>query len=133
MRNTACALLALWLASLTPAWGDCKVHRGQHVVLYGTTDDPSVLLWDSRARLREYYAASFDEAQAMLPHAILVPPGTHANVVSCIPSFVDSPIFGAPADAVGVAISSGPEQGLIRWVLGTDVRSAPKSRRKSHP
>ena len=69
-----------------PALADCKVHRGDHVVLYSTTDDPSVLIWDSRARLREYHAASFDAAQAMLPHAVLVSPGTHATVVSCVPS-----------------------------------------------
>ena len=54
---------------------------------------PSVLIWDSRARLRAYHAASFDVAQAMLPHALLVAPGTHADVVSCVPSYVESPLF----------------------------------------
>ena len=46
------ALIACWCSRRTAALADCKVHRGDHVVLYSTTDDPSVLMWDSRARLR---------------------------------------------------------------------------------
>ena len=80
-RSRSCSLLG---RDAPPASADCRLHRGEHVVLYSTTDDPSVLIWDSRARLREYHAASFDEAQAMLPHALLVSPGTHADVVSCV-------------------------------------------------
>jgi hypothetical protein len=118
-------LLIAWLASVAPALADCKVHRGDRVVLYSTTDDPSVLLWDSRARLKAYHAASFDEAQAMLPHAILVAPGTHANVISCMPNAVESPIFTQADDAIGVVISSGPQRGVTRWVLGSDVRTLP--------
>ncbi len=91
-------------------------------MLYSTTDDPSVLIWDSRLRLRDYSAASFDEARALLPHAVLVAPGTHANVVSCVSNYVTSPIFRSPDDAVGVVIVSGPRRGFIRWVLGSDVR-----------
>jgi hypothetical protein len=122
MRKVALALMLCWLASFVAASADCKFHRGQHVVLYSTTDDPSVLVWDSRARLREYHAASFDEAQAMLPHAVLLAPGTHAVVQSCIANFVESPMFHAPEDAIGVLISSGPQRGITRWVLGSDVR-----------
>lgn len=122
MRRTGLALLLGFLASVAVAPADCKFHRGQHVVLYSTTDDPSVLVWDSRARLREYHAASFDEAQAMLPHALLLAPGTHAVVQSCISNFVESPTFHAPDDAIGVLISNGPQRGVIRWVLGSDVR-----------
>jgi hypothetical protein len=119
-------VLALcWLGASLPALADCKVHRGDRIVLYSTTDDPSVLLWDSRARLRAYHGASFDEAQAMLPHAILVAPGTHATVISCISNAVESPIFTQPDDAIGVVISSGPQRGATRWVLGSDVRSVP--------
>lgn len=125
MRRIALALLVAWLASAGAARADCKLHRGDRVVLYSTTDDPSVLIWDSRARLREYHAASFDEAQAMLPHAILVGPGTHATVISCVSNYVESPMFHEPADAVGVVISTGPERGITRWVLGSDVRSLP--------
>ena len=29
----------------------------------------------------------------MLPHAMLVSPGTHATVISCVPNVVVSPIF----------------------------------------
>jgi len=121
----AAALLVLWSLP-AGALADCKVHHGDHVVLYSTTDDPSVLLWDSRARLREYYGASFDEAHAMLPHAILVAPGTHATVTSCTPNYVDSPILEHPADALGVVITSGSNRGLMRWVLGSDVRREPR-------
>jgi hypothetical protein len=120
------ALLVLWACVAASASADCKIHRGDHVVLYSTTDDPSVLVWDSRERLRDYHAASFDAAQAMLPHALLVAPGTHANVISCIPSYVTSPAFAQPQDAIGVVISSGPQHGLARWVLGSDVQLAQK-------
>lgn len=122
MRKVALALLLGWLACFAVASADCKFHRGQRVVLYSTTDDPSVLVWDSRARLREYHAASFDEAQAMLPHAVLLAPGTHAVVLSCMSNFVESPTFHAPDDAIGVLILSGPQRGITRWVLGSDVR-----------
>lgn len=122
MSRAAAVLLVLWLAAAAPALADCRVHRGDKVVLYSTTDDPSVLLWDSRSRLRDYYGASFDAAQAMLPHAILVAPGTHASVMSCVSNYIESPIFHSPDDAIGVFISSGPQRGLIRWVLGSDVR-----------
>ncbi|HZV77453.1 MAG TPA: hypothetical protein VFF63_06830 [Candidatus Babeliales bacterium] len=125
MVRVAAVLLLLLPALLGTALADCKIHRGDRVVLYSTTDDPSVLLWDSRARLREYYAASFDEAHAMLPHATLVAPGTHATVTSCTSNYVDSPIFERPADAIAVVTTSGPQRGLLRWVLGSDVRRLP--------
>ncbi len=122
MRKAALALLLLSAATLASASADCRLHRGEHVVLYSTTDDPSVLVWDSRERLREYHAASFDVAQAMLPHAGLVSPGTRAVVVTCVAGYVESPVFHAPDDAIGVVISTGPQRGLTRWVLGSDVR-----------
>jgi hypothetical protein len=126
MRRAALLLVAvIWAATPVAALPDCKEHRGDKVVLYSTTDDPSVLIWDSRARLRAYYGASFDEAQAMLPHAILVAPGTRATVISCVANYIESPIFQVPVDAVGVAISSGPQRGVTRWVLGSDLRSMP--------
>ncbi len=118
----ALALALLWAASDAAAVADCHYHRGQHVILYSTADDPSVLMWDSRARLREYHAVAFDEAQAMLPHALLVSPGTHADVLVCIPSYVVSPLFQTPDDAVGVLVTNGSLHGVARWVLGSDVR-----------
>jgi hypothetical protein len=126
MRKAVSLLLvAVWAAAPVAAWADCKEHRGDKVVLYSTTDDPSVLIWDSRARLRSYYGASFDEAQALLPHAILVSPGTRATVISCVADYIESPIFQRPEDAVGVTISAGPQRGVTRWVLGSDVRVMP--------
>jgi hypothetical protein len=122
MRRTLVALLLCWLSLCTGASADCRVHHGERVVLYSTTDDPSVLMWDSRARLRAYHAASFDEAQAMLPHAALAAPGTHAEVLSCISNYVTSPLFSKPDDAVGVVLSNGPLRGVARWVLGSDIR-----------
>lgn len=120
--KAACAVLVVWLISAPGASADCRLHRGDRVALYSTTDDPSVLIWDSRARLRAYNAASFDEAQAMLPHAVLVSPGTRAIVVSCVAGYVQSPISAQADDAVGVVIVSGPQRGITRWVLGSDVR-----------
>jgi hypothetical protein len=122
MRKTVSLLLIVFLGAAQPVLGDCHLHRGDRVVLYSTTDDPSVLIWDSRARLRAYHAASFDEAQAMLPHAVLVSPGTRATVISCVANYVVSPIFHEPDDAVGVVITSGPQHGITRWVLGSDIR-----------
>lgn len=130
MRSGVLALALCWIAAASPALADCSVRRGEHVVLYSTTDDPSVLVWDSRERLRDYHAATFDEAQALLPHALLVGPGTHAEVVSCVPDYVASPIFQQPDDAVDVLIQSGSNRGVTRWVLGTDVRPL---RTHAHP
>jgi len=127
MRKVCAILIVCLISAYGYAWADCRVHRGEHVVLYSTTDDPSVLMWDSRSRLREYHAASFDEAQAMLPHALLVSPGTHGDVVGCIPGYVLSPLFTTPDDAVGVSITSGSMKGIVRWVLGSDVRPLHKN------
>ncbi len=115
-----------FLAATTNAWADCKVHAGNGVVLYGTTEDPSVLAWDSRTRLRDYQDAPFAEARAMLSHAQLISPGTNAEVTSCVPSYVSSPLFAAPQDAIGVTITSGQLRGKTGWVLGSDVRPVHK-------
>jgi hypothetical protein len=120
-------LAALWiLLVLAPlrvpaATNDCGLHQGQHVVLYGSGDDPDVLAWDSRFRLREYHAASYDEAEQLLPHAALEASGTRAMVVSCVAGFVQSRMLIGPQDAVGVLILNGPDRGIGKWVLGSDV------------
>ena len=132
MRNLlSAALLALVLTLLwaAPARADCTVKSGQHVVLYGDEDDPSVLLWDTRLRLRDYHAASYDEAKALLPHAQLVPPGTRAIVVTCVAAYVTSPYFNTPDDAVGVMIVSGPSHGHSYWVLRSDLRVVSKAKK----
>ncbi|MBV8155111.1 MAG: hypothetical protein JO029_04160 [Candidatus Eremiobacteraeota bacterium] len=117
-------LLALTAAStpLALAAPQCAVHAGDRLVLYGSGDDPDVLAWDSRFRLREYHAASFDEAEQLLPHASVEPAGTRAVVETCVAAFVQSPLFSQPEDAVGIMVLSGSDRGIGKWVLGSDVR-----------
>ncbi len=105
-----------------PASAQCKLHHGDVVVLYSSADDPDVLVWDSRFRLREYYAATFDEAQQLLPHAWLARSGTRAEVESCIPDFVQPGLLNPVADAIGIVIIAGPNRDRRGWVLGADVR-----------
>jgi len=112
-------LLVLGLAM--PAIADCRhVRPGDHVVLYGNFDDPSVFVWDTKIRLRDYHAGSSDEAQALLPHAQLVSPGTRAVVEACLPRFVVAPTL--TDDAIGIIVLTGDGKGQAGWVLGTDVR-----------
>jgi len=124
MRNLERAVLAVLLAvALTaPASAQCKLHHGDIVVLYSSADDPDVLVWDSRFRLRDYHAASFDEARQLLPHAWLAPSGTRAAIESCVPDFVQPSLLNPAADAVGVVIVAGPHRDQRGWVIGTDVR-----------
>jgi hypothetical protein len=124
MRRIGPALLAMLVAVTlaVPANAQCKLHHGDVVVLYSSADDPDVLVWDSRFRLRNYHAASFDEAQQLLPHAWLAPSGTRAAVESCVPDFVQASLLSPAADAVGIVIIAGPHRDMRGWVLGSDVR-----------
>ena len=115
-------LATLWFAAIAVAYANCNVHQHQRVALYSGSDDPDVLVWDSRFRMREYHEATFDEARALVLHARLVPPGTRVVVENCVPDFVLSPLFDRPADAVGILIVSGPDSGQRGWVLSSDVR-----------
>jgi hypothetical protein len=118
------ALLVILLAAApTPALQSCRYRVGAHVVLYGTTDDPDVFLWDSRFRLRDYEGGSFDQMKALLPHAALARPGTRALVESCVQKFVVSKYSDRPDDAIGVVIVSGDLRGQRGWVLGSAVRA----------
>jgi hypothetical protein len=119
MRAALCALLAVLCTAAAPA---CRIQASRTVVLYGIGDDPGVFLWDSRFRLRGYHAASFDEAQALLPHALLVGPGTRAVVLSCYANFVQPKYRLFPDDAVDVRILAGALRGRTGWVLGGDAR-----------
>lgn len=119
----AALLIALALcAQALPAIAQCKLHRGVKVVLYSESDDPDVLVWDSRFRLRDYSAASFDVAQQLLPHARLAAPGTRATVESCVPDFVTARLLSIPEDAVGIVIVTGALRDQRGWVIGSDVR-----------
>lgn len=132
MRKLAAALLTSLLAfALTGATHKtpvsnppppCTLHQGDLVVLYGSGDDPDVLAWDSRFRLRAYHAASFDEAEQLLPHAVLVAAGTRAQVVACVAGFVPSHAFETPQDAIGIMILNGPQKGIGKWVTDSDTR-----------
>ncbi|MBV8490193.1 MAG: hypothetical protein JO199_06645 [Candidatus Eremiobacteraeota bacterium] len=124
MRRAALCVLLAAVAAFAPAaaHADCNIHPGDHVVLYSGSDDPDVLLWDSRFRLRDYHAASFDVARELEKHADLITPGTRSIVEACVPDFVLSPLSDHPTDAVGVQIVAGPHHGERGWVIGTDVR-----------
>lgn len=100
----------------------CRLHQGDRVVLYGSGDDPDVLAWDSRFRLREYHSASFDEAEQLLAHAVLESAGTRAQVMACVADFVSAHSFETPEDAVGIMILNGPDKGIGKWVIGSDTR-----------
>jgi hypothetical protein len=124
MKASSAALLAIMLAlaSFGVAHAGCRLRAGEKVVLYGTTDDPDVFIWDSRFRLRDYEGGSFDEMNALLPHAVLARPGTRAIVESCVSNFVQSKYFTTPDDAIGVRILGGPLDGQRGWVLGSSTR-----------
>ncbi len=100
----------------------CTLHLGERVVLYGSGDDPDVLAWDSRFRLRAYHAASFDEAQQLLTHAVLLSAGTRAQVVACVAGFIPAQSFETSEDAIGIMILNGPDKGIGKWVMGSDTR-----------
>ena len=122
--KTYSVLLAIVLIFAVPgsARADCHLRAGEKIVLYGTTDDPDVFIWDSRFRLRDYSGGSFDEMNALLPHAVLARPGTRAVVESCVSNFVQSKYFSTPDDAIGVRILNGPLSGQRGWVLGSSTR-----------
>jgi hypothetical protein len=131
MRKLAIVMVPLLVLMLTAAAHktpvpspppQCRLHQGDRIVLYGSGDDPDVLAWDSRFRLREYQAASFDEAEQLLAHAVLLSAGTRAQVVACVAGFVSSHSFETPEDAIGIMILNGPEKGIGKWVLGSDTR-----------
>ncbi len=115
-------ILLLILALPSHVHADCRLRAGDKIVLYGTTDDPDVFIWDSRFRLRDYEGGSFDEMNALLPHAVLARPGTRAVVETCVNNFVQSKYFTTPDNAVGVRILGGPLNGQRGWVLGSSTR-----------
>ncbi len=118
----ACVLALVAALSSSPASASCHVHPRQRVVLYGTGDDPGVFVWDSRFGLRAYHLATFDEAQEMLPRALLVAGGTRAVVLRCIADFVVAPFGLGVEDAFEVKIVTGPQRGRSGWVSGSDVK-----------
>ncbi|HUA08962.1 MAG TPA: hypothetical protein VMA98_06775 [Candidatus Acidoferrales bacterium] len=125
------ALIALvWLLAGGIALADCRVHQNELVLLYGTSDDPDVFVWDSRFRLRDYEGGTFDQMRALLPHATLVRPGTRAIVESCVANFVQSKYVAQPDDAIGIVITAGPLRGERGWVIGSAIRELTKRPRQ---
>ncbi len=131
MRSAAALIVAFLLAIAASGAGSqgaestasgCHLHAGDKVVLYSASGDPSVFVWDSPVRLRDYNAASYDEAQAMAVRATLVAGGTRALIASCRANYIQSPYSDAPEDAVGITIITGPQRGHNYWVLASDVR-----------
>jgi hypothetical protein len=100
----------------------CKVSAGQRVLLESIDSDPDVFVWDSRVRLVEYAAGTFDKANQVMAHTILAKPGTQAVVSACVVRVV-KPTYSSDAyDAVGVKITSGPFRNRWGWVSSEDVR-----------
>jgi hypothetical protein len=124
--RTRSALLLLLLFGLicgVARAGGCPMQRYDRVVLFGTSDDPDVLLWDTRIRMRGYVDGSFDEMNALLPHARLLAPGTRAVVDACIGSYVQPSYMKSPDDAIGIFVLTGPLKGRYGWILGSDIRA----------
>jgi hypothetical protein len=117
------ALLAVLLAAMTPGAGPaCHLRPGSRVVLYSAGTTPDVFVWDSRFRMNDYAAGTFDQRTALLPHALLAPPGTRGVVESCVVRFVQWKYDPRPDDAVGLRIVTGPLAGKRGWVTGSDAR-----------
>lgn len=117
-----CALLAL-LATGVASAGCKSVHRFDRVILYGTSEDPDIFLWDNRTKMRDYVAGSFDQMNRLLPHARLLGPGTRAIVQLCISNYMEPSYMGSPVDAVGVLIVTGPNRGRYGWISASDIRA----------
>ena len=126
------AVLAAVAYALVPfaARGDCTQLIGHRAVLFSDSYDPDVLFWDSRQRLMDYAAGSWDVDKALLPYALLARAGTQAVVTACQVNAVHPKFRLAPMDAVGVRITSGPYKGRYGWVLSDDVRVGARHARR---
>lgn len=112
---------ALTVAAAAAAGSPCRATRGMQVTLFGGVDDPDVLVWDNRDRLTAFAAGSSDTRKFLLPHALLVRPGTIAVVQSCFGGAVHSKFHMAAEDAVGVQIVSGKDRRRYGWVTSADI------------
>jgi hypothetical protein len=100
----------------------CKASVGQRVLLESIDSDPDVFVWDSRSRLVEYAAGTFDKTNQVMAHTILAKPGTHAVVATCAANAVKPAYSSDVYDAIGVKITSGPFRNRWGWVSSEDVR-----------
>lgn len=131
----AMLMLALTLAlpvSARAKLPDCSLFRvGTQVVLYGTSDDPDVFIWDSREHMFEYSKAPFDQAQELLMHALLAPPGTRAKVTFCAP-YHPARDPEPPYKVVGIVITTGALRGDAGWVRSIDIAVMHRSELHGH-
>jgi hypothetical protein len=116
-------LLVAFAGALTGASpADCRMHLHEKVALLGGMDDPEVFVWDSRFRLAAYQTGTYDVAKSLLPHAWVIPPGTRAIVIACVPNFVHPRYRGFTDDALGIIMLNGPYRGRSGWVMSRDLR-----------
>ncbi len=115
------ALAALAGGVSSAAVSPCRATHGMRITLFGGVDDPDVLVWDNRDRLVSFASGSSDTRKFLLPHALLVRPGTVALVQSCVGGAVHSKFRMAPEDAVGVQLVSGKDRGRYGWVSSSDI------------
>ncbi len=123
--RSAAALLAFSLCAVMACSGalaDCNITSGERVVLFSTSYDPDVLIWDSRSRLIDYAAAPWQTARALLPHALLARAGTKAMVLQCQGNVIHPKYRMASQDAVGIKVTSGPYRGRFGWIAIDDLR-----------
>ena len=100
----------------------CKASVGQRVLLESIESDPDVFVWDSRFRLIEYAAGTYDKANQVMTHTVLADPGTHAIVAMCAARSVKPAYSAEVYDAIGVKITSGRFRNHWGWVSSEDVR-----------
>ena len=122
-----CAALTVLVALAivrSPAHAEtCDVRAGQRIVLASPSSDPDVFVWDSRARLVDYAAGSFDDAKAVMAHTRLAKPGTHAVVTACVGGAIKLRYEDTVYDAIGIKVTSGPYRGSFGWVASDDVHA----------
>lgn len=110
------------LGDCSRALADCNINNGERTVLFSLSYDPDVLVWDSRQRLIDYAAGSWQNTRALLPHALLARAGTKALVLQCQGNVIHPKYRMATQDAVGIKITSGPYHGRYGWVTIDDLQ-----------
>lgn len=122
VRRLALALLCALVATTGVVRAECSAQRGARVELFGTIDDPDVLLWDSRKALLAYSGSRMRVVSAASAHALLNAPGTVARVRACVPDAVLYRYGSGNSDAVRILILSGLYRGRRGWVSSSDLR-----------
>lgn len=125
MKVAAIVLFGIVSCLLLPlaAAADCSRFTGKRVFLFADNYNPDVFVWDSKQRLLDYEAGSWQIARILLPHALLVRAGTPAVVLGCSANIVHPKYRLAPTDAVGVKVIEGSYRGRYGWVLLDDVHA----------